>query len=435
MKDIFWQILTILSISVDWFVLKVVFDNISSKKTKGFTIYLELVSIIFIIFFFSKINLSYNIKLLIGIILSFLFIVLNYDISKLKGFLINILYWLILIGIDAIGVSFVTVLNSLNKMDILLQNNVVRLELILFTKIILLMIIPIIEIKKIKVHIKTKDSLYLIMPILTNIISIVSIFWFVFRENYIDFKESILILLISVIFIISNLSLILIIIKIIKNDKINMENKIIKEKMDMQYKYYLSLNESKEAIKKMYHDINNHITCLKNISDEKEIVEKYIDEIKTEISGYDSFNTGNLILDAILNDKKIICEKEKIDFIVDIKLIDSEFIEMIDICSIFSNILDNAIEACKKINDINVHKFIKIRTTKVKNFLVIKCKNSKINEIILKEGKILTDKKDSFNHGIGISSIKSSVEKYNGGVNIDVEDDYFLITIFIPIQS
>lgn len=64
---------------------------------------------------------------------------------------------------------------------------------------------------------------------------------------------------------------------------------------------------------------------------------------------------------------------------------------------------------------------------------MIKCENSKVNNIRLKENKILTDKKDSFLHGIGISSIKCSVEKYRGNTEISLLKGKFIMTIFIPL--
>ncbi|HBG2463603.1 TPA: GHKL domain-containing protein, partial [Clostridioides difficile] len=53
--------------------------------------------------------------------------------------------------------------------------------------------------------------------------------------------------------------------------------------------------------------------------------------------------------------------------------------------------------------------------------------------VVLKNNKVITSKKDSFLHGIGISSVKSSVEKYNGNVEIYSDKNKFTITIYIPL--
>lgn len=106
---------------------------------------------------------------------------------------------------------------------------------------------------------------------------------------------------------------------------------------------------------------------------------------------------------------------------------------MLDVCSIFSNMIDNAIEACIKIKDKDTNRFIKIKGTMVNGFFVIKCENSKINDIKFKYNNIKTDKKNSYLHGIGVKSIKSSVQKYDGDVFIDYQDYIFIVKIYIPI--
>ena len=187
-------------------------------------------------------------------------------------------------------------------------------------------------------------------------------------------------------------------------------------------------------IKKLYHDIKNHMICIEEMYDDNESTREYINNINKEISSSeDIYKTGNMILDIILNEKKAICDKNNIDLFVDINLSKCGFIEPMDISSIFSNILENAIEACEKMDDGTINKYIKIRGTIVKNFFVLKAENSKTNEIFIKNNNIMTDKDDDFLHGIGINSIKNSVEKYNGEVAIDYTGYKFTINIYIPL--
>ena len=107
--------------------------------------------------------------------------------------------------------------------------------------------------------------------------------------------------------------------------------------------------------------------------------------------------------------------------------------EMTDVCSIFSNILDNAIEACNK--TYMDKKYIKIRGTLVKSYYVIRCENSKTNKLEIKNSKIITSKKDKFIHGIGLKSVKSSIKKYNGDLEIEDFKNKFLLQIYIPIDE
>lgn len=144
-------------------------------------------------------------------------------------------------------------------------------------------------------------------------------------------------------------------------------------------------------------------------------------------------NTGNMILDIILNEKQNICNENNIDLTCDVNFSKCNFIEMTDVCSIFSNILDNAIEACNK--TYMDKKYIKIRGTLVKSYYVIRCENSKTNKLEIKNSKIITSKKDKFIHGIGLKSVKSSIKKYNGDLEIEDFKNKFLLQIYIPIDE
>lgn len=141
-----------------------------------------------------------------------------------------------------------------------------------------------------------------------------------------------------------------------------------------------------------------------------------------------------MILDVILEEEKSICEKNNIEFEVDLDFEKCSFVEATDLCSIFSNMLDNAIEACKKIESSDIKRKIKLRGAIVNKYFVIRCENTKVNPISIDKDNIITDKKDSFLHGIGISSIRNSVEKYNGNVEIKTEENRFVMIIYIPID-
>lgn len=232
----------------------------------------------------------------------------------------------------------------------------------------------------------------------------------------------------------SSTLLLMIVFKTIKDIKEKSEENLLKEKIDMQYKYYLNLQESQNKVKRLYHDMNNHILCINSMSTDKEDINKYIDNIRKDLKQFkEIYNTGNMILDIILNEKQNICNENNIDLTCDVNFSKCNFIEMTDVCSIFSNILDNAIEACNKI--CMDKKYIKIRGTLVKSYYVIRCENSKINKLEIKNSKIITSKKDKFIHGIGLKSVKSSLKKYNGDLEIEDFKNKFLLQIYIPIDE
>lgn len=233
---------------------------------------------------------------------------------------------------------------------------------------------------------------------------------------------------------INGILLLIIVLKTIKDIKEKSEENLLKEKIDMQYNYYLNLQEAQNKVKRLYHDMSNHMMCIKSMSSKKKDVNQYIDEVSKELNGIkEIYNTGNMILDIVLNEKQVDCNENNINLFCDINFSKCNFIEMIDVCSIFSNILDNAIEACNKIK--NDEKYIKIRGTFVKSYYVIRCENSKVNKVKIKNNRIISSKKDKFIHGIGLKSVKSSLKKYDGELEIEDFEDKFLVQIYIPIDK
>ncbi|WP_261291108.1 sensor histidine kinase [Paraclostridium sordellii] len=236
--------------------------------------------------------------------------------------------------------------------------------------------------------------------------------------------------------VVASIIIILLFRRVIKENKEKTKNELMKNKLDMQYEHYLSVQESHMKVKKLYHDINNHICCIDNLKNNNKEVSEYINNLKDEIKSFkDNYNTGNMILDIIINEKSELCSKKGIKFICDINFSKVDFIKPIDVSSIFANILDNAIEACDKIHDEDVEKYIRIKGTISKAYFVIKCENSKVNNIKFKKNKLLTDKMDKFVHGIGTQSIKSSLDKYDGELLFEDEKDKFILNLYIPLNQ
>ena len=149
------------------------------------------------------------------------------------------------------------------------------------------------------------------------------------------------------------------------------------------------------------------------------------------------YNNGNTLLDIILFEKNKECLKNEIEFNTLIDFRECDFMEMIDISSIFSNLIDNAIEACAKIDE-DQKRYITLRTTSIKEYFVIRCENSKSKNIHSRKdnkGRFITSKKDKFYHGIGIESIKSSINKYGGDIRIKEEEEKFVVSIYLPIYE
>lgn len=206
------------------------------------------------------------------------------------------------------------------------------------------------------------------------------------------------------------------------------ENEFKIDKMQKQFEYYQSKQADEERIKVIYHDMKNHLLVLQNKENTVES-QKMIKELQNQIESYENYeHTGNSFLDIIIKDKLKIAKEKQIDLMVVIDFKDINFIESLDISTIFGNALDNAIEGVEKVSKEN--RVILVKAGKVNNFISIVVENNyNENE---KLGNKKTTKKDTFLHGYGISNIKNAVEKYNGTCTITKENGKFILKILIP---
>ncbi|WP_414697618.1 GHKL domain-containing protein [Peptacetobacter sp. AB845] len=302
---------------------------------------------------------------------------------------------------------------------------------------------------------KNKYKIYISLAVITNTLIIVFLntfsskiedFYEILIENDIEYDKLLSTINLSgfvesvfpYILVIINIILIFIFINYVKSEKENAKMQIVNEKLKMQYKYYLDMEENQEKMRQVYHDMNNHIKNIKSMKENGTEIDEYINSIEKEVK-YNrcAYNTGNTLLDIILFEKNKECLKNNIEFNTLIDFKECDFIEMIDISSIFSNLLDNSIEACIKISD-SEKRYITLRTAIINGYFVIRCENSKSkNEYSKKDSKnkFITSKEDKFYHGMGIESIKSSIYKYDGDIRIKEDELKFVVSIYLPMDK
>ncbi len=201
-----------------------------------------------------------------------------------------------------------------------------------------------------------------------------------------------------------------------------------------QYVQYQQSQETLDLINYRYHDLKHHIIALRaEQSPEKR--NEYLDKMEEEIINFEAQNkTGNKVLDTLLTSKNLTCIQDQISFtcVADGNLLD--FMDVMDICSIFGNALDNAIECERKIAD-SEKRLIHVSVYAQKKFLMIRVENYYEGTLQYDQNIPVTTKKQAEFHGFGIKSIRYTVHKYEGEVDISVKDNWFILNILIPIQD
>ncbi|MBS6686476.1 sensor histidine kinase [Thomasclavelia spiroformis] len=438
-NKIFWCIVNLIATTIEELVLLRMFDIYSKRKRQNLTIYLLLLIPIMTVQIFDFYGVDSNIKFLIVLIIDFIYCMYCYDNKIFKTILISGLYWMISMGIDLLVFSVVNAFNLNSNATDIMNSTLYRLELIIFSKIILMASVVVLRKLNLKNGLTMKQYLSVLIPIAANILFIVVIWSLVYKYIPNNLQINYVVLILAVLLILSNISILTITNNIVKENQLKIENEKIREKIDIQYNYYLNLKKEQEKIAKFRHDIKNHLLCIKNSATTEESSatteesNEYIEKINLEINqNVVDFNTGNAILDAIFYEKSIICIDKKIKYKFDVDYSRCEFIDVIDTCSIFSNLLDNAIEACAKIDQGD--KVIELKGNVANEFFVIKCENTKVNDVLYLGENITTDKEDKELHGIGLKSIRESFEKYGGDINIEVLDNKFILKGFISIK-
>lgn len=204
--------------------------------------------------------------------------------------------------------------------------------------------------------------------------------------------------------------------------------------MDNYYKEKLRQYEIEkknlELFNIKYHDLKKIVRDM----EENNMKPESLESIKESLTTFDaSLRTGNDIIDTILQQKNLICSSKKIDFT---SLIDGKvfsFMKKEDIYSLFTNIIDNAIEAVEPIED-EEKRFVSL-TAMEKNSLVIIEETNYYQGRIIKnsDGTLKTSKSNDDYHGFGTKSIRMTAERYNGKFEYQINEDRLTLTVIIPI--
>ena len=178
-------------------------------------------------------------------------------------------------------------------------------------------------------------------------------------------------------------------------------------------------------IKEIYHDLRNF--CL--LSDEE-----YISKIlKEKIGHYEIFYpTNNEFLDIVVADKLQEAYNRGINIECDVDFTEGDFIDPLDICSIFGNILDNAIEAADAIEEEEKYIFFYINSRG--NFINVILRNSIKRGVVLNEDFTTTKKNKGF-HGYGTPNVRRALSKYNGECYLNRGEKEFHVSIIIPLKN
>ena len=206
------------------------------------------------------------------------------------------------------------------------------------------------------------------------------------------------------------------------------EVKSMEKQADLQYKYYVKQEQKYNKTLGLLHDVNKHIKSIEQLylNGNTEIAAEYTKQISGMLKPLIPVKyTGNPLLDILLADYISIMDEKGIDFDIKVDNIKMDFMDAIDITTIFGNLLDNAIEAC---DGIESDRKILVKIGAYHEMISIRMENN-CTTVKWKNGVAVSEKGQ--NRGMGLPNVRRSIEKYDGNIMLKGEDGLFIVDIFL----
>lgn len=362
-------------------------------------------------------NSTYNLILYIT-----LFIALNYlvfELEKAKDILINISFFIVVfLLLDTL--CYVLVVTTMK----LLSNNNTFLEMNLKIIIASLMRYVIYNVLKnfmLKKEINTLSKLELISYAVGSLFSLAVMYVFTLFSDVAKSDANIFYFVVCIGILFINVWCVYALESLSKKTELERLLYLANEQSKLLYKHYQKLEEKEEQRRLLLHDLKNHIQILEKSTIElKDTKRNYVDEFKERIN---DLTTEVIVDQRILNilflEKKEEASKYHIEIIFNIEDADISFIKDFDLVTIFSNLLDNAIDAVKTLD--KDKRTIELTIKRVHDFLLVCEMNPCTNMLIKQRGRVITSKKD--HKGLGLESIRHTLLNYDANMVIEIDEN------------
>ena len=210
-----------------------------------------------------------------------------------------------------------------------------------------------------------------------------------------------------------------------RQTEVEQELKEMHHVMELEHVHYQEIESKREEIAKIRHDINNQILAARHLINEgdTERSEHMLDQLLEQVSATKEYPYCAVpIINAILNEKNRLCEQHQIELVTDLSFPSDLHVDDVMLCSLFSNLLDNAIHA---VEDMDPGKrWIRISAITEGGFLVVKTRNPSGKPEPVKRG-----------HGKGTVILQEIAEMYGGMYQTEYWDGIFTAVVNIELNQ
>lgn len=217
-----------------------------------------------------------------------------------------------------------------------------------------------------------------------------------------------------------------------KNNEMKNQINLYEQQANISFDYYNSLESKYKNSRKVIHDIKNHIQTIEHLYRENEVnkAKTYTDDLDKMFKELEHRHySDNRVLNIILNEKSEKASTFGIKIDSKIGDVNLDNLRDIDLTTIFSNLLDNAIDEVK---DFEIDRVIFLKVSSFNDFIVINVSNALRSKPLKNKDEFKSTKKN--HEGLGLHNVRLAIKKYEGTLRIDFDKEHFKVNIVIPIN-
>lgn len=283
-----------------------------------------------------------------------------------------------------------------------------------------------------KTHIELSKRMLYTLVLIMAVVMLITASGFNFAGKYVPVKWfSVVVIILTAVsyFSIGLLGIFVVHIRHV-NEKLDemLQNEILLKKTERTY--YEAMLEKEEETRRYRHDMIGHLVCLNAFAMDQRTKElqEYVQTLQQQFTQIQKkcYSFGNAVLDAITNHYLMELD-QGIDVHVEGTLCRTLALDDVALCTIYDNLLKNALEELKRIEEGEKKLFISF--LQGVNNCEITIRNSISERSKAKEKMLVTEKEDSKNHGLGLKNVKNVLEKYGGDLNLQKDESFFTASV------
>lgn len=270
---------------------------------------------------------------------------------------------------------------------------------------------------------------FLVYPVSTTVCQ--TIFWHICSQPTTSRNVQILLSVSSACLFVSTIFLFFAYSHQVKKERqtIQIQNEL--DRLQTEQSYYQILDQQNQQLMIYAHDAKKHLAAIQALN-ENPAIGNYVAKLSEQLKDYSkSRNSGNKLLDVMLNKYDIDCKMRGIFFEYDVKVCNLSQLEDIDLVAILGNLLDNAITASGQ----STEKYISLSTVYRNQYSVIIVSNSCDTPPKQSGNHLISTKAGTGLHGFGLKSVAKAIKKYDGDYEWDYDSDKHLFTFTVMVSA